>query len=124
MKRKLICFLFIIILFTGCGSADDKISDDGKVNYVKAKELIINNGAILVDVRTKEEYADGHIDGAVNLPVDDINEDSVKEVVKDKYDVIIVYCKSGVRSNNAADKLKDLGYNNIYDLGAMSNWKE
>ena len=125
MKKILFCFLILVIFLTGCGSNTAANGEDGNnVGYVKAKELIINNGATMIDVRTKEEYDEGHIDGALLLPVDDINEDSAKRVIKDKYDVIIVYCKSGVRSSNASTKLKELGYKNVYNLGAMSNWKE
>ena len=127
MKKILMCFLLIIVFFTGCdgnSSEEGAVGKSGSVNYVQAKELIINSGAIMVDVRTKKEYDEKHIDGAVSLPLDDINEEKVKKITKDKYDVMIVYCKSGARSAKAVEKLNGLGYNNVYDLGAMSNWKE
>ena len=117
MKRVLLVIVCIIFL-VGCSG--DKYS----VNYVEAKEKIINEGAILVDVRTQEEYDEDHIDGAVLLTLDTIDEDTVKDVVGDKKNVVIVYCRSGKRSAEALEKLNNLGYKEVYDLGAMSNWKE
>lgn len=116
--KKVLLFLFILIL-AGCAS-----SEETKINYMKAKEFIINNEAILVDVRTEEEYNEKHIEGAVLLTLDDINENNAKDVIGDLDKYIIVYCKSGVRSNEAYNKLKELGYKNVYDLGSIDNWKE
>lgn len=118
MKKYL---LIILCLFFLVGCSGEK---SNKVNYVEAKEKIINEGAILLDVRTKDEYDEGHIDGAVLLPLDSISEDSVKKVVDNNKMVIIVYCRSGNRSAQALEMLKELGYDNVFDLGAMSNWKE
>ena len=117
--KKFLLIIMCIIFLTGC-SGSEKYS----VNYVQAKEKIINEGAILVDVRTEEEYSEGHIAGAILLPLDSIDKDSVRESVGDKKTVIIVYCQSGKRSSQALEKLNGLGYKNVYDLGAMSNWKE
>lgn len=78
----------------------------------------IETGAKLVDVRTPEEYAAGHIDGSINLPLQDIQAGSVNNLPKDKN--IYVYCRSGSRSAQASAKLKAEGFSNITDLGAMS----
>ena len=91
---------------------------------MEAKEKIINDGAILLDVRTKEEYNEKHIDGASLLPLDKIDIDSISQIVSEKDTPIIVYCRSGNRSQQAREKLIALGYSKVYDLGAMSNWKE
>lgn len=117
--KKYFLLLLLLIFMMGCSS-----SDDNNVNYTKAKELIINNGAILVDVRTEDEYNSGHIDGALLLTLDDIDKDSAYDVIGDLDNYVIVYCKSGVRSSEAYSKLKDLGYNNVYNLGSIDNWKE
>ena len=119
MKKSLFVIALCLFFLAGCSKAEDTV-----VNYVQAKEKIINEGAILVDVRTQEEYDEAHIDGAVLLTLDTIDEDSAKDVIGNKDKVVIVYCKSGVRSGQAADILKDLGYKNVYNLGAMSNWRE
>lgn len=116
--KKLFLIILCITLLVGCSSSG------GTISYVKAKEKMINEGAILVDVRTQEEYDESHIEGAILLPIDDIDEKSVTEYVGDKTTTIIVYCKSGKRSAQAYQKLKNLGYKSVYDLGAMSNWKE
>lgn len=118
MKRVFIIFL-CLVCFAGCSN-----SSSNSINYVQAKEQIINNGAVLLDVRTKEEYDESHIGGAILLPLDTIDNNSVSSIVDDKSKPIIVYCKSGVRSAQAVSKLIELGYENVYDLGAMSNWKE
>ena len=123
MKKFLILF-FCICLLSGCGSEKNTKQDSYSVNYMEAKEKIINDGAILLDVRSEEEYNVKHIDGASLLPLDKIDSDSIAAIVNDKDSPIIVYCKSGNRSHQALLKLQELGYSKVYDLGAMSNWEE
>ena len=123
MKKFLILF-FCICLLSGCGSEKNAKQDSYSINYMEAKEKIINDGAILLDVRTKEEYNEKHIDGASLLPLDKIDIDSISQIVSEKDTPIIVYCRSGNRSQQAREKLIALGYSKVYDLGAMSNWKE
>jgi rhodanese-related sulfurtransferase len=77
--------------------------------------------AQLVDVRTPEEYASGHIPGATLLPVSEIT-DRKDELPSDLETPIIVYCRSGARSAQAAQELVSLGYANVYDLGGIVNW--
>ena len=120
--RKFFIILICIICFSGCSSEES--NDNGLINYIDAKEQIINNGAILVDVRTEEEYEEDHIDGALLFPLDTINENTATEVIDSKDTTIIVYCRSGNRSHQALEILKDLGYTNVYDLGSISNWEE
>lgn len=123
MKRVLM-ILFCICLLTGCGGEKNVDKNDNVVSYMEAKEKIINDGAILLDVRTIDEYNEKHIDGAILLPLEEIEEDKISSIVNSKDSPIIVYCKSGNRSHQALLKLQALGYSEIYDLGAMSNWKE
>ncbi len=120
--KKLFVILLCCICLVGCSSNDSK--EDDLISYMEAKEKIINNGAMLIDVRTEEEYNVGHIDGAILLPLDTIDEESVAQIIEDQKDPVIVYCKSGNRSHQAWEKLQELGYQEVYDLGAMSNWKE
>ncbi len=117
MKKIFLLCILIITILCGCESNNDLIS------YIEAKEKIINNDAILLDVRTEEEYNENHIEGAVLLPVDNINEETAKSVIIEANKEVIVYCKSGIRSKQAKEKLNELGFNNVYDLGSIDNWK-
>jgi rhodanese-related sulfurtransferase len=80
----------------------------------------MNDEAVLIDVRTVQEYSEGHLEEAVNISVESINT-MIEKLVPDKDTSIIVYCRSGNRSATAAKTLINLGYKNVYDLGAMSN---
>ena len=118
--KKVLVLVFCLFFFSGC--SDD--TKDYSVNYMEAKEKIINENAVLLDVRTKDEYDNNHIDGAELLTLDDITEESIGKFVDSKDDVIIVYCQSGNRSNQALNLLNDLGYTEVYDLGSINNWEE
>lgn len=76
-------------------------------------------GHLLIDVRTPEEFASGHIEGAVNIPVDDLA-GRLSEVPQGQ--PIVVYCRSGNRSATASRILADAGYTGIYDLGGLQGW--
>jgi rhodanese-related sulfurtransferase len=90
----------------------------GRTSGEEARKLV-EKGAILIDVRTTEEYAQGHIDGAKNIPVQNLDT-RMSELPKDK--AIVVYCRSGARSSRAMRMLKEKGFTQVYDLGGMSNW--
>ena len=77
--------------------------------------------AILLDVRTNEEYTGGHIDGSKNLPLQEI--ESIESVITDKTTPIFVHCRSGVRSAKAVTILKDMGYTNVTDIGGILSYK-
>lgn len=124
MKRVFLIAVIIVFCLCGCGSKNNNLNNDGTINYMRAKELIINEGAILLDVRSEDEYDDGHIDGAYLLPVEDISEDKASDVIENKDTPVIVYCKSGNRSSQALELLKGLGYNNVYDFGSINNWED
>jgi rhodanese-related sulfurtransferase len=79
----------------------------------------IENGSLLLDVRTEEEFSDGYIDGAINLPLDDIKSNKFPNVSKDK--PLYVYCRSGNRSAEASKILEDAGYINVIDLGGVED---
>ena len=79
----------------------------------------LTTGAQLIDVRTAEEYAAGHIQGATLLPLQDIQSGKMPMANKDK--TVYVYCRSGNRSAQAATILRNAGYTNVVDLGAMTS---
>ena len=91
----------------------------GRTSGEEAKKLV-QQGALLLDVRTTEEYAGGHIQGAINIPVQNL-EARLSEVPKDK--AVVVYCRSGGRSHRAKELLKNKGHTQVYDIGGMGNWK-
>lgn len=114
-------------------SVDEKANEDtdnneeknDKGNYItitpeEAKEMMIE-GNIILDVRTKEEYNQGHIEGAKLLPVDSIITGEL-EHLPNKDQVILIYCRSGNRSAKAANYLANEGYANVYDFGGIIDW--
>ncbi len=110
--KKIVSFIICLLLLTACDNGGYTTIDSNK-----AMELIEKN-AIVIDVRTSDEYLTGHIDGSINIPVDNI-----ANITYNKEDIIILYCASGMRSSNAAKTLIDLGYTNVYNLdGGLINW--
>lgn len=85
----------------------------------EAKALVLE-GATLIDVRTPAEFASGHIDGAKNIPVQEVPKRMAEFGLKDSK--IVVYCKSGGRSGQAKKLLEAAGYTAVFNLGAMSAW--
>ena len=76
------------------------------------------NGAVLLDVRTPQEYQEGHIPGSKNLPLQTI--DKVDSIVENKDTVLYVYCHSGARSRQAASLLQYMGYSNVTNIGGIA----
>lgn len=117
MKKFILVFAFVLLL-CGCNGNEGLKS----VTCSEKDEILKgNSNAMLIDVRTEEEYNKGHIERAINIPYDKVVESlSVYGIIN--FDVpLIVYCKSGGRSSKAAEALVNAGYNNVYNLGAMSN---
>lgn len=88
-----------------------------KISVEKAKELVLD-GAVLLDVRSAEEYKNGHLDSAINAPYTEIHF-SISSIVSDKEQEIIVYCSTGKRSSQAKYTLNYMGYKNVYYLGGI-----
>lgn len=102
-------------------------SEDTKAKYKKItaeeakKRMDENDSLIIVDVRSESEYAEKHIAGAILIPNETII-DKMPELLPDPDAEILIYCRSGNRSRQAANKLIDLGYTNIYDFGGIIDW--
>ena len=75
-------------------------------------------GAVLLDVRTPQEYREGHIPGSQNVPLQQL--DKVEEVTENKDTVLYVYCRSGARSRQAVSLLNHMGYTNVYNIGGIA----
>ena len=111
----------IIILFVN-NQKEDKIT----INHVSMEEALVlmeeNSDYIILDVRTKEEYNEGHIPKAISIPNEKID-NRVTQELPNKEQMIFIYCYSGKRSKQAALKLTKLGYTNLIDLGGIINWQ-
>jgi rhodanese-related sulfurtransferase len=93
-----------------------------QISPKEAKQIMDDSdGYIILDVRTQSEYDQGHIPNAVLLPNETIGTDEI-EILPDKNQLILVYCRSGNRSKQASQKLVDLGYTNIYEFGGIIDW--
>jgi rhodanese-related sulfurtransferase len=94
-----------------------------KIAPAAARDLLAKDKTIaLIDVRTADEFATGHIKGAKLLPYDSIDTKSAASLIKDKNQTVVVYCRSGHRSGIAATTLAKLGYTNVLDLGGLLQW--
>ena len=93
-----------------------------KITPQEAKERMEKNPkAVILDVRTKGEYAEGHIKNAILVPNESIGSEPPKEL-PDKNAEILVYCRSGNRSRQASEKLVKMGYTQVYDFGGVNTW--
>ena len=120
MKRILITLL-VIILLTSCGVPQDELGYK-QIPMAEAIEIMDSEeGYVILDVRTAEEFQEKHIPGAINVPNEEIGTDSIEEL-PDKEQLILVYCRSGNRSKQASEKLVDLGYTNIVEFGGINDW--
>ena len=141
MKRRvrLAAILLFCMIFAACGQAkgDSQITGDKnlsnaegstqevtyeKISLEEAKQLMKDEeGYIILDVRTQEEFAEGHIPGAICVPNETIS-DEMPEELPEQEQLILVYCRSGNRSKQASKKLAELGYTNIKEFGGIIDW--
>lgn len=100
----------------------DEIAEVQRISIEEAKRnLDENQSIVLLDVRTKMEYDEGHIEGAINIPVNEL-EYEIEDLVPNKKQTIYLYCRSGVRTIVAGDTLLNLGYTSVYDMGGIIYW--
>ena len=139
MKKSLILLLLFSVLsistliLGACskeGSAEgtDKESSSSApvppilITAQEAKEMMdADSSALILDVRTLDEYNEGHIKGALLIPDSEISERALQEI-PDLSTTILIYCRSGRRSALAAQKLSELGYTKVYDFGGIVDW--
>ena len=91
-----------------------------------AKQLV-EGGALLLDVRTPEEFAEGHVEGAINIDHGEVagRMDEIRELVGgDMHKPVVVYCRSGKRAGLAKQDLVDAGFDRVTNLGGLSDWPE
>ena len=122
--KKMILLLVAVMLLTACGQDKENDREAAYMNITaeKAKQIMdMEEGYIILDVRTQEEYDEGHIPGAILIPNTEI-EDRAEDELTDKNQLILVYCRSGRRSKLAAEILVELGYTNIREFGGIIDW--
>lgn len=122
--KKLIPILLSVLMFTDCaGMTDNKHNTYRRITMDEAVTVMAQEtGYIILDVRRPDEFAAGHIPGAINVPNESIGTAEIPEL-PDKNQLIMVYCRSGRRSKEAAEKLVKLGYTNIVEFGGILDWK-
>jgi rhodanese-related sulfurtransferase len=120
MKKILPLFLSALAL-TACSSSGSEASFEQLTMYKALSQMAKEENFILLDVRTMEEYHDGHIPGAINIANESIGKEEILQL-PDKNQRIYVYCRSGNRSKQAAKKLVKLGYTNIIEIGGIIDY--
>ena len=121
--KRILPFVLSLMLLSSCGTPGSsslgyrQISMDEAVKMMKAEKKYI-----ILDVRRPDEYTEGHIPGAINVPNEEIGTAEIAEL-PDKSQLILVYCRSGRRSKEASENLVKLGYTNIVEFGGILDWK-
>ena len=120
---KLIAIVAALLLLVGCGAkGNNKDLGYKQISQDEAKTIMESEkDYIILDVRRPDEYSEGHIKGAINLPNETIGTEEIKEL-PEKDQLILVYCRSGNRSKQASTKLVELGYTNIQEFGGINTW--
>lgn len=128
IKAIIEAIMVLVMMLTGCAASG---GEDGKsvaeTSYTQitqdtAKEMMnAEDGHVIVDVRRQDEYDEGHIPSAILIPNESIK-DTRPDELPDLEQTILVYCRSGRRSKEAAQKLADMGYKNVYEFGGIIEW--
>lgn len=122
---KFILILLTALLLGGCAAQPTSPSDKAAYRQISMEEAVTmmaqESDYIILDVRRADEFASGHIPGAINVANESIGTAEIPEL-PDKNQLILVYCRSGNRSKQASQKLADLGYTNIVEFGGIIDW--
>lgn len=130
MKKIILIIIILTIIIIGVVCIMNKkekiIENEVIIKHVSMNDIVQimdeNENYIILDVRTQAEYNQGHIPNAICIPNETIDENVVNKL-PDKNQMILVYCRSGNRSRQAAEKLKKLGYTNLIEFGGIIDWK-
>jgi uncharacterized membrane protein YsdA (DUF1294 family)/rhodanese-related sulfurtransferase len=111
-----------VLLLSSCGAPYKQISQDEAMQMMQEQ-----TDYLIVDVRRPDEFAEGHIPGAINVPVEAINtaEDAAELSgdLPDQDQLLLIYCRTGRRSKEASQKLADMGYTKVYEFGGINTWE-
>ena len=121
--KRLLPFVLSLMLLSSCGTTGGSSSGYRQVSMDEAVKMMRDEkDYIILDARRPDEYAEGHIPGAINVPNEEIGTADIAEL-PDKSQLILVYCRSGRRSKEASEKLVKLGYTNIVEFGGIQDYK-
>ena len=124
MKRMIPILLMMTLLLTGC-TAPKPAAEANTYRQITMQEAVEmmekEENYVILDARTHEEFAQGHIPGAIVIPNETIGTNEIPQL-PDKDQLIMVYCRSGNRSKQASDKLVKLGYTNVVEFGGIIDW--
>ena len=119
--KKLIPFLAALTALTACSSVENN-GEYRQISSAEAQKIMESESDyVILDVRREDEYASGHIPGAINVANETIVDKEPAEL-PDKDQLILVYCRSGNRSKQASEKLAKMGYTNIVEFGGINEW--
>lgn len=120
MKKNL--QVLLVVAFAAIGLYVMAADKGGQfISGTEAKTLVSKNHAFLLDVRTVDEFSGGHVEGATNIPVQEL-EAKLSTLPAKKDQDIVVYCRSGHRSAMAKEMLEKAGFTKVHNLGPMTNW--
>ena len=121
--KKLLPIFLSALMFTGCAASQKQEHTYRRISMEEAVVMMESeSGYVILDVRRPDEYAAGHIPGAINVANETIGTSEIPQL-PNKDQLILVYCRSGRRSKEAAEKLVKLGYTNIVEFGGILDWK-
>ena len=121
--KRLLPFILSLMLLSSCGTPGSSSSGYRQISMDEAVAMMKDEkNYIILDVRRPDEYAKGHIPGAINVPNEEIGTAEIAEL-PDKSQLILVYCRSGRRSKEASEKLVKLGYTNIIEFGGIQDYE-
>ncbi|MBQ8505268.1 MAG: rhodanese-like domain-containing protein [Clostridia bacterium] len=121
--RKILVMILSAVVLMGCTSCEPPTNTYKQVTAEEAMSMMdsLSSPYIILDVRTPAEFAQGHIPNAINIPNETIGTEEIPQL-PNKKQVIFVYCRSGNRSKQAAEKLVQLGYTNVVEFGGIIDW--
>ena len=121
--RRLLPFVLSLMLLSSCGTPGSSSSGYRQISMDEAVKMMRDEkDYIILDVRRPDEYAEGHIPEAINVPNEEIGTAEIAEL-PNKSQLILVYCRSGRRSKEASEKLVKLGYTNIVEFGGIQDYE-
>ena len=121
--KRLLPFVLSLMLLSSCGTPGSSSNSYRQISMEEAVKMMKDEkNYIILDARRPDEFAEGHIPGAINVPNEEIGTVEIAEL-PDKSQLILVYCRSGRRSKEASEKLVKLGYTNIVEFGGIQDYE-